>query len=142
MDPRRAFLLGLRLAFVSTVFFAVASYIPAAQRSPWPRFAAPVDPFAKEPPLSLQGVEVRGGELIVRVYRSYSIPFARKVVVNVTVCGEACTFHVFGGRIPPGSAREFSVYMTRERLCEVYISALLDGKLAGFWTHTFSCGEG
>lgn len=137
----RAFLPVLRFAFVLAVAFSVISYVPAAQRVPWPRFAEPVDPFTRELPLSLRGIEVTDGMLVVKVYRSYSIPLARKVVVNVTACGDTCEFFLFSERIPPGSVREFMVYI-RGRLCEVYVSLSLEGSCVGFWAHTFGCGEG
>ncbi|MEM0043068.1 MAG: hypothetical protein QXM80_03650 [Thermofilaceae archaeon] len=128
MEWRRRLVLALRAVFLVVLAYAAASYALAVRRTAWPWRVKPVDPFARESPLSVQ-VEVKGGELVLRVYRSHSEPFARSIRLNVTVCGDACTFYLLAERMPPGSLREYAFHLSGKGSCEVYVSASLEGRL-------------
>ena len=75
VEWRRRLVLALRAAFLMVLAYTAASYALAVRRTAWPWRVKPVDPFAREPPLSVQ-VEVKGDELVLRVYRSHSEPLA------------------------------------------------------------------
>lgn len=128
VEWRRRLVLALRAAFLMVLAYTAASYALAVRRTAWPWRVKPVDPFAREPPLSVQ-VEVKGDELVLRVYRSHSEPLARSIRLNVTACGDACTFYLLAERMPPGSLREYAFHLSGKGGCEVYVSASLEGRL-------------
>lgn len=105
---------------VTVIVYGVANYVPIMKEESNRWFQAPVNPFTATSPVLLLGVDTKGKELTVKVYRSYAWPFARQIEVHIELCsGLACVSHFLKERVPLGSTREYIIPLTGIRSVEI-----------------------
>lgn len=117
---------------VTVMTYGIVNYLPVMLKESNQWLQAPVDPFTPIDPALFLGVEIKGKELIVRIYRSYAWPFAKRLELHVELCDEfACTSYFFKEKVPQDSTREYRIFPIKinDRRVKIKVTVMVEEAL-------------